>query len=73
MELRRRQLLQLAAAGLGGAGWLLAGRRAPAAPLPAAPHLRIGLISDLNSSYGSTSYIPEVAQGLRQLLARRRP
>ncbi|MFY8148524.1 MAG: metallophosphoesterase, partial [Prochlorococcaceae cyanobacterium] len=71
MALRRRQLLQLAAAGLGSGGWLLAQHSAPAAVLPAAPDLRLGLISDLNSSYGSTSYIPEVAQGLRQLLARR--
>ncbi|MEB3263316.1 MAG: metallophosphoesterase [Synechococcus sp.] len=74
MELRRRQLLQLAAAGL-GSGWLLTRLRAPAAALPAPPappaDLRIGLISDLNSSYGSTTYIPAVAQGLRQLLARR--
>ena len=31
--------------------------------------LRIGLISDLNSSYGSTSYIESVHQGLRQLIA----
>jgi hypothetical protein len=71
MALRRRQLLQLAAAGLGSAGWLLAPRRAPAAANPAAPDLRLGLISDLNSSYGSTTYIPEVQRGLRQLLARR--
>lgn len=70
MALRRRQLLQLAA-GLGGAGWLLTPRRAPAAALPASGDLRLGLISDLNSSYGSTTYIPEVSQGLRQLLARR--
>ena len=30
--------------------------------------LRVGLISDLNSSYGSTSYIPAVHQGLEQLI-----
>lgn len=30
--------------------------------------MRIGLISDLNSSYGSTRYIPQVNQGLQQLL-----
>ena len=29
---------------------------------------RVGLISDLNSSYGSTSYIPAVDQGLDQLI-----
>jgi len=71
MALHRRQLLQLAAAGLGGAAWLLAPRRAPAAARPGPPDLRLGLISDLNSSYGSTTNIPQVPQGLRQLLARR--
>ncbi|MCS5699531.1 metallophosphoesterase [Cyanobium sp. FGCU-52] len=71
MALRRRQLLQLAAAGLGGAGWLLAERLAPAAALPGSGDLRLGLISDFNSSYGSTTYMPTVSQGLRQLLARR--
>jgi hypothetical protein len=68
MALRRRQLLQLAASGLGPAGWLLAQGRASAAA-PPAPDLRLGLISDLNGSYGSTTYIPQVSQGLRQLLA----
>ena len=29
---------------------------------------RVGLISDLNSSYGSTRYIPAVDQGLDQLI-----
>ena len=69
MPLRRRQLLQLAAAGAAGSGlsWLGLGR-APAAAA-AGSDLRIGLISDLNSSYGSTTYIPQVSQGLRQLLA----
>ena len=70
MALRRRQLLQLAASGLGGAGWLLAQGRGSAA-VQDAPDLRLGLISDLNSSYGSTTYIPQVSQGLRQLLALR--
>ncbi len=72
MTLRRRQLLQLAAAGLGSGAWWLLDRQpsAPAAASPAAD-LRIGLISDLNSSYGSTSYIPQVSQGLRRLLALR--
>ena len=93
MGLRRRQLLQLAAAGLGSAGLarlglgsaglgsaglgllngdrsLAAGRLpAPAGSPPGRSELRIGLISDLNSSYGSTTYIPQVGQGLRQLLA----
>ena len=31
--------------------------------------VQVGLISDLNSSYGSTSYIPAVHQGLEQLIA----
>ena len=70
MLLHRRQLLQLAASAAGGGGlWLLDQQRAAAAPAAGAPDLRIGLISDLNSSYGSTSYIPQVSQGLRQLLA----
>ena len=70
MTLRRRQLLQLAAAGLGSGAWWLLDRQpsAPAAASPAAD-LRIGLISDLNSSYGSTTYIPQVSKGLQQLLA----
>lgn len=81
MQLNRRQLL-----GLGGsaaAALLLAKerRRAEASPqgasLPAATAIprgdqRIVLISDLNSSYGSTSYIPQVHRGValvRQLRA----
>jgi len=71
MTLRRRQLLQLAASGLGGAGWLLAQGRGAALPqtaAPSGPDLRLGLISDLNGSYGSTTYIAPVSQGLRQLL-----
>ena len=56
MTLRRRQLLQLAAAGLGSGAWWLLDRQpsAPAAASPAAD-LRLGLISDLDSSYGSTT------------------
>ena len=47
------------------------GLTAAALPLNAAKRavLRVGLISDLNSSYGSTSYIPAVDQGLEQLIA----
>ena len=47
------------------------GLSAVALPLSAARRaaLRVGLISDLNSSYGSTSYIPAVDQGLDQLIA----
>ncbi len=69
MPLRRRQLLQLAAAGAAGTGlWLLDQQQSPAVAA-AQSDLRIGLISDLNSSYGSTTYIPQVSQGLKQLLA----
>ena len=69
MPLPRRQLLQLAASGGAGAlGLTLAGQRGARATTPG-PDLRIGLISDLNSSYGSTTYIPQVSQGLGHLLA----
>ena len=81
MQLNRRQLL-----GLGGsmaAALLLARRGLAAGPgqarasLPIATAIprgdqRIVLISDLNSSYGSTSYIPQVHRGValvRQLRA----
>jgi hypothetical protein len=81
MQLNRRQLL-----GLGGstaAALVLATERRPAgassqaASLPAVTAIprgdqRIVLISDLNSSYGSTSYIPQVHRGValvRQLRA----
>ena len=47
------------------------GLSAAALPLSAARRapLRVGLISDLNSSYGSTTYIPSVHQGLERLIA----
>ena len=46
------------------------GLTAAALPLSAARGAvqRVGLISDLNSSYGSTRYIPAVEQGLDQLI-----
>ena len=78
MHCSRRHLLQLAA---GGAGlWLarpLLGRSGSAASLTPeaeadARALRIALISDLNSSYGSTSYVPQVQRGVA-LLGRLRP
>ena len=70
MPLRRRQLLQLAAAAAGsGAGWLLGQRQQASAAASSSPDLRLGLISDLNSSYGSTTYIPQVSRGLQQQLA----
>ena len=60
--LYRRQMLQL-----------LLGTSLGAAAIPSLakpqPPLRIGLISDLNGSYGSTSYVPAVHQGLHQLIA----
>ena len=71
MPLSRRQLLQLTAAGAAGGGLSCLGlRHPPASAAPSRPpELRLGLISDLNSSYGSTTYIPQVSQGLKQLLA----
>jgi hypothetical protein len=47
------------------------GLSAVALPLSATRRaaLRVGLISDLNSSYGSISYIPAVHRGLDQLIA----
>ena len=62
MLLSRRRVLQLVVG---------TGLSAAVLPLHAAKRaaLRIGLISDLNSSYGSTSYIPAVQQGLDQLIA----
>ena len=68
MALSRRQLLQLAATA-GGGLWWLQGQSQARAGAASQPDLRLGLISDLNSSYGSTSYIPQVSQGLQQLLA----
>ena len=62
MLLSRRRVLQLVV----GTGLSAAALRLNAARRAA---LRVGLISDLNSSYGSTSYIPAVQQGLDQLIA----
>jgi hypothetical protein len=72
MPLSRRRFLELggaAAAGLIAAGWW---RRAEAIQLPPRGDQRLALISDLNSSYGSTSYVPQVHRGV-QLLASLRP
>ena len=62
MELSRRRLLQL---------MLGTGCSAALLPIRAAKRsaLRVGLISDLNSSYGSISYIPSVHQGVERLIA----
>lgn len=75
MVLTRRQLLRLAGSATGSLvlGTALAqelGRRSLAAATGAAAipvargDLRLVLISDLNSSYGSTSYIPTVHRGV---------
>ncbi len=72
-SLTRRQVLGLGGLALGVAaagGWMLA-QGAPAASagtaglkLPPRGDRRLVLISDLNASYGSTTYIPEVGQGI---------
>ncbi|CAK6696990.1 metallophosphoesterase [Synechococcus sp. BA-124 BA4] len=71
--LSRRQVLGLGGLALGVAasgGWRLAqGTPAAAAGtadlrLPPRGDQRLVLISDLNASYGSTTYIPEVSQGI---------
>jgi hypothetical protein len=72
MPLSRRRFLELggaSAAGLIAAGWW---RHAAAAQLPPRGDHRLALISDLNSSYGSTGYVPQVQRGV-ELLARLRP
>ncbi len=72
----RRELLGMVAGALGataltGRATAKAAKAAPPLPIPSSDGLRLGLISDLNSSYGSTTYIPAVHQGLRHLLALR--
>lgn len=72
-SLTRRQVLGLGGLALGGAAFST-WRQAQAAPLAAAGAAGLGLpprgdrrlvlISDLNASYGSTTYIPEVGQGI---------
>ena len=74
MRCDRRQLLGMVAGALSSAALAArttpqAASAAPALPSPSGDGLRLGLISDLNSSYGSTSYIPSVHQGLEHLLA----
>lgn len=76
MHCSRRQLWKLAAGGaaVGLASPLLVRRvsAATGSSRGSAGALRIALISDLNSSYGSTSYVPQVQRGLA-LLGRLRP
>lgn len=44
----------------------------PSPELPAAEEtIRIAIISDINSSYGSTSYIPNVLAGVKDIVARK--
>ncbi|MEX1316748.1 MAG: metallophosphoesterase [Synechococcaceae cyanobacterium] len=65
----RRRFLELAGSGAAGlitAGWW---GRSAASQLPARGDLRLALISDLNASYGSTSYIPQVQRGVELLAA----
>ena len=74
MRCDRRQLLGMVAGALGSAALAArttpqAATAAPSLPSPSGERLRLGLISDLNSSYGSTTYIPAVHQGLGHLLA----
>ncbi|MFO8236822.1 MAG: metallophosphoesterase, partial [Prochlorococcaceae cyanobacterium] len=67
MPLSRRRLLELAGAGTAG---LIAGGWWPssaAAQLPPRGDLRLALISDLNASYGSTTYITQVHRGVELL------
>jgi len=72
MTLSRRQFLERASTAAGAlvvAGWW---RQAAAAPAPPRGDLRLALISDLNASYGSTSYVPQVQRGV-ELLRSLRP
>ncbi|MEB3265802.1 MAG: metallophosphoesterase [Cyanobacteriota bacterium] len=76
MTLTRRRCLSLAVgASLGLASWrqaLAAAATRPAPLPPARGSWRLGLISDLNASYGATHYVAEVARGV-ELLQRLRP
>jgi hypothetical protein len=81
MQLNRRQLLGLGGCTVAGLLWArrglpaMAGQGGPSLPIASAiprGDQRIVLISDLNASYGSTSYIPQVHRGValvRQLQA----
>ncbi|MGL6133451.1 MAG: twin-arginine translocation signal domain-containing protein, partial [Prochlorococcaceae cyanobacterium] len=63
MPLSRRRFLGLAGAGtaaLIATGWW---RSSAAAQLPPRGDLRLALISDLNASYGSTTYSAQVHRG----------
>ena len=73
----RREFLRLMAAAASGSALELLLKHAASQPLASGQNrnsqaqnkpLRIGLISDLNSSYGSTSYGPTVERGVNLLL-----
>ncbi|MCP9858849.1 metallophosphoesterase [Cyanobium sp. Cruz-8D1] len=67
-SLGRRQLLSLSGLALGAGLWQLwqpgAARGATALAAPPRGGTRLVLISDLNSSYGSTTYVAEVHRGV---------
>ncbi|MCP9834844.1 MULTISPECIES: metallophosphoesterase [unclassified Cyanobium] len=70
-SLGRRQLLSLSGLALGAGLWQLwqpaAARGATALAAPPRGGTRLVLISDLNSSYGSTTYVAEVHRGVAQI------
>ena len=76
MPLNRRQFLGLSGSGLAGlflskywpANLARSSTQSPLSVLPRGEQ-RIALISDLNSSYGSTVYLPQVYRGLELLLS----
>jgi len=66
--LSRRSLFGLAGSGLTSLLFLEASRHSFGAP-STRPDLRLGLFSDINSSYGSTNYLDTVAAGIKFILA----
>ena len=66
----RRSLLAIAAAGIGNLMLPKALIAIKAEDLPK-PDLKLGLFSDINSSYGSTNYIPAVKEGIDLILSKK--
>lgn len=66
----RRSLLAIAAAGIGNLMLPKALIAIKAGDLPK-PDLKLGLFSDINSSYGSTSYITAVKEGIDLILSKK--
>ena len=64
----RRSLLAIAAAGIGNLMLPKALIAIKTEDLPK-PDLKLGLFSDINSSYGSTNYIPAVKEGINLILS----